>query len=442
MQRSLLAVMLAACVGHAWAADGDRLSRQQDEARRQRTELRERITGLQKSIEQRESKRQTADQELKASEAAISTTSRKLAELEEQADQLEASLEKLKTQTLEEEAHLEQARSELAQQLKGQYLSRLSPWTALLSGDDPHAVGRNLAYLGYVSRAQAEAVKQVTASLERLQQLQHDTQAKQADLNDLTEQTQARHAELEQQKAERQTVLKRIEAQLHEQRQQEQHLKEDDAHLGRLIDDLGAAIREQEEKEREAQRRAEEARKQAEREREKARQEQDQARQAEQTRQQEQAQREQQERERREAEQKEAPAPSSAGGGLDKNLPKPVASNTIQGRFGKERPEGGVWRGIVLRADEGSQVKAIASGRVAYVNWLSGFGNIMIVDHGDQYLSVYAYNQSLLKEVGDKVEAGDVIATVGATGGQVEPGLYFEIRHQGKPVNPQLWLAP
>lgn len=126
--------------------------------------------------------------------------------------------------------------------------------------------------------------------------------------------------------------------------------------------------------------------------------------------------------------------------GLSKGLRYPVKGE-VQGRFGMERPEGGVWRGIVLRAQEGVRVSAVAPGRVVYAGWLGGFGNLMIVDHGAKYLSVYAYNQSLLKQVGDAVSAGEAIATVGATGGQVEPGLYFEIRHEGKPVNPLLWLG-
>jgi septal ring factor EnvC (AmiA/AmiB activator) len=132
-------------------------------------------------------------------------------------------------------------------------------------------------------------------------------------------------------------------------------------------------------------------------------------------------------------------APPGGFTGLHRGLPYPV-SGEVLGRFGAERPEGGLWRGIVLRSPEGTRVQAVAAGRVVYANWLSGFGNIMIVDHGAKYLSVYAYNQSLLKRVGDIVAAGDTIATVGATGGQVDSGLYFEIRHQGTPVNPLLWL--
>ena len=134
-------------------------------------------------------------------------------------------------------------------------------------------------------------------------------------------------------------------------------------------------------------------------------------------------------------------APVVGGGnGLKHGLPMPVRGQ-VQGRFGVDRPDGGVWRGVVLRAPEGTPVKAVAPGTVVYAEWLRGFGNLIIVDHGQQYLTVYAYNQSLLKRVGDPVGGGDTIALVGATGGQVESGLYFEIRHRGAPVDPAQWLA-
>ena len=110
-------------------------------------------------------------------------------------------------------------------------------------------------------------------------------------------------------------------------------------------------------------------------------------------------------------------APVVGGGnGLKHGLPMPVRGQ-VQGRFGVDRPDGGVWRGVVLRA-EGTPVKAVAPGTVVYAEWLRGFGNLIIVDHGQQYLTVYAYNQSLLKRVGDPVGGGDTIALVGATGGR------------------------
>ncbi|OZI72015.1 murein hydrolase activator EnvC family protein [Bordetella genomosp. 12] len=140
------------------------------------------------------------------------------------------------------------------------------------------------------------------------------------------------------------------------------------------------------------------------------------------------------------AAQEEARPLVGGGNGLRRGLPPPVRGQ-VQGRFGVSRPDGGVWRGIVLRAPEGTAVKSVAPGTVVYAEWLRGFGNLIIVDHGQQYLTVYAYNQSLLKRVGDRVATGDTIATVGATGGQVESGLYFEIRHSGAPVDPAQWLA-
>nr|WP_039941902.1 peptidoglycan DD-metalloendopeptidase family protein [Alcaligenes sp. HPC1271] len=141
-------------------------------------------------------------------------------------------------------------------------------------------------------------------------------------------------------------------------------------------------------------------------------------------------------------EQASAPALEPEGGfqGLKRGLPYPVRGE-MQGKFGAERPDGGIWRGIVLRAQAGTTVRAVAPGRVVFASWMTGFGNLLIIDHGRDYLSVYAYNQSTLKQVGDIVGRGDAVARVGATGGQVEPGLYFELRHQGKPINPQVWLG-
>jgi septal ring factor EnvC (AmiA/AmiB activator) len=114
----------------------------------------------------------------------------------------------------------------------------------------------------------------------------------------------------------------------------------------------------------------------------------------------------------------------------------------LLGRFGQTRPDtGDVWRGILINASAGAPVKAVASGAVVFANWVKGYGNLIIVDHGNDYLSVYGYNQSLSRHVGDSVKAGEVIARAGSTGGQVEPALYFEIRQGTRPVDPMQWLA-
>jgi len=113
---------------------------------------------------------------------------------------------------------------------------------------------------------------------------------------------------------------------------------------------------------------------------------------------------------------------------------------SVTNRFGGARQEGSTWKGLFIRAGTGSEVRSIAAGRVVFSEWMRGFGNLLIVDHGSDYLSVYANNDSLLKQVGDDVRGGESIATVGNTGGNPESGLYFEIRHDGKPLDPLAWV--
>lgn len=535
MRRALATAVLALWAGLAWAAEPSLAQRQAD-ARKQQAELRARIESLQQDIDSRETTRRDAANELKASESAISAINRTLAGLESSRADTQRELQAIEGDITEQKKLLGQRQQELGDQLRAQYSSGLSPWTALLSGDDPQVIGRDLSYLGYITKVQAEAVRAVRAALDKLARLQADAQAHHKKLAQLADETTEQKASLEAQKEERQQVLARIDAQLKEQRGQAERLAHNDQRLGDLITGLDKAIAKQVEEARiaEEKRRAEAARK-AERERQAALERQRElARKREEARKAELAAKAAQEAAQRRRDQHEAeqarlqvekaraearaaeeaqarsqapaaqpPAPESISGsvaglrpggraedqaaavqgqpgpgergrtesgraepgraepsparegqaatqvarlpppggfkGLSKNLPRPVGGEVL-GRFGAERPEGGLWRGIVLRSPEGTPVHAVAAGRVVYANWLGGFGNIMIIDHGAKYLSVYAYNQSLLKRVGDVVAAGDTVATVGATGGQVDSGLYFEIRHQGTPVNPLLWL--
>jgi septal ring factor EnvC (AmiA/AmiB activator) len=118
----------------------------------------------------------------------------------------------------------------------------------------------------------------------------------------------------------------------------------------------------------------------------------------------------------------------------------PVAGE-LMNRFGAPREGGGLsWKGLFIRAAQGTAVKAIAAGQVVFAEWLRGFGNLIIVDHGEGYMSLYSNNESLYKQVGERVQPGDALATVGNSGGQPDTGLYFEMRHQSRPVNPLLWV--
>ncbi|NNG14001.1 MAG: peptidoglycan DD-metalloendopeptidase family protein, partial [Gammaproteobacteria bacterium] len=112
----------------------------------------------------------------------------------------------------------------------------------------------------------------------------------------------------------------------------------------------------------------------------------------------------------------------------------------ITANYGSRRKAGGFrWQGVMIRAKQGADVKAVSHGRVAFADWLRGFGLMVIVDHGDGYMSLYGHNESLYVETGDWVEAGDVVSAVGSSGGQKRAGLYFEIRANGKPTNPLRW---
>ena len=116
----------------------------------------------------------------------------------------------------------------------------------------------------------------------------------------------------------------------------------------------------------------------------------------------------------------------------------PVAGS-IAGHFGERRSEGTTWRGLFIKAAPGQAVHAVADGRVVYADSLRGFGNMLIIDHGGSYMSIYGGGDSLTKAVGTQIRAGDTVATTGSTGNLGDSGIYFEIRHQGQPLNPTSW---
>ncbi len=114
----------------------------------------------------------------------------------------------------------------------------------------------------------------------------------------------------------------------------------------------------------------------------------------------------------------------------------------LTNRFGAPREAGGLsWKGLFIRANDGEPVRAVADGRVVFADWLRGFGNLLILDHGGGFMTLYGYNEALLKQVGDAARAGESVARVGNTGGGQDSGVYFELRHQSKPLDPLSWVA-
>jgi septal ring factor EnvC (AmiA/AmiB activator) len=437
--RWCLAVALSAILGAPLAApEAEDLANRRSAVERQRADLRARIQTLQKELDAREAVRKEAADALKVSEVAISQTTRRLNELSTQLKKARTELEALKTQIQRQQGILVQRREELADQLRRQYASGLSPWAALLSGDDPQELSRNLSYLDYISQARAKTVTELKIEIERLAQLEARLDVRQKEVAQLVEETTQQRSVLESQQKERSTVLARIEGQIQAQRSEAVRLGQDDQRLSGLIDSLGGQI--QEAKKAEEVRRAEQAKLAEQAKREEQAKQTELARRAEEQ-QIERARRIAQEQERKEsARASEAAATPQSGEGLKRGLRWPLRG-TMMARFGTDRPEGGIWRGVLIKAPDGTPVHAVGGGTVVYSNWLRGFGNLLIVDHGEQYLSVYAYNQSLLKQVGDSVRAGDPLALAGSTGGQVDSALYFEIRHRGAAVDPLAFLS-
>ena len=119
----------------------------------------------------------------------------------------------------------------------------------------------------------------------------------------------------------------------------------------------------------------------------------------------------------------------------------PVQGNVLAG-FGGSMPDGHRSDGLLIAGTVGSEIRAVAAGRVAYADWLKGYGLLLILDHGNGWMSLYAFNDSLLKNVGDSVKVNDAVATLGRSGGQASPALYFELRQNGHPKDPRVWLKP
>ena len=114
---------------------------------------------------------------------------------------------------------------------------------------------------------------------------------------------------------------------------------------------------------------------------------------------------------------------------------------TITEKFGNKRSDGPSGKGLFIRAAEGAEIRAVAGGKVVFADWLRGFGNLIIVDHGSQYMTIYGNNQALFKHVGDAIKAGEVIASAGNSGGNEHSGLYFEMRHRGRAFDPLGWVT-
>nr|WP_229512789.1 peptidoglycan DD-metalloendopeptidase family protein [Massilia sp. AB1] len=441
-------------------------SRQKAAAEKQRAGIKQKLEAIKREISRTEDAREDAADTLAESEDAISDANRALRDL---------ATEQVETNTRLEDIAAEQERLARTIVVQKKQLSRLlrEHYVAgnedriklLLSGDNPNRIARDLQLMGYVSQAQARLLGSLRANLAQVEANLDKVENAKQELEEIAQEQRDQKERLEKEKARRAALLQNLSSRLADQRKQADRLERDEQRMSGLVDRLSRLIREQAEAEQRRQAALAAARAKAEAE-EKARAL-ARAKSAAEKAERERLAREEAKNGAKPATKPEpeppkvaeqpkpadtrpstppppevslAPAaPAGAFASLRGRLGAPV-SGSVAARFGSRRGEGPTWKGMFIRAAEGAEVRAVAQGRVVYSDWMRGFGNLIIIDHGGEYLSIYGNNQSLLKRAGDMVRPGEAIASAGNTGGNEESGLYFELRHRGKAFDPASWV--
>jgi septal ring factor EnvC (AmiA/AmiB activator) len=429
----------------AQAAKLTERTKQKRAAEAERAELQQKLGALKRDISRTEAARSHAADALAQSEAAISEANRALHELADDQRETEARLARLT------EEHTRLAKAVAAQQqrlsrlLRDQYVAgNEDRIKLLLSGDNPNRINRELQYMGYVSQAQAKLIESLRANMAAIEDNKTAASEAKEELEEIAQEQQEQKAQLEKEKAHRATLLTQLSTRLAGQRKEAGNIERDEQRLAGLVDRLAKLIEEQ--------RKADIAA------REKRRQEQ-MARAASQSGKTASASMrsvktpkpnpdaiDNDEPPKLLARNELTPEPNVQDGGFGRafaslrgQLRLPVKGDLIA-KFGSKRGDGPTWKGLFIRAAEGADVKAVAGGQVVFADWLRGFGNLIIIDHGGQYMTIYGNNQAVLKRAGDVVKTGDTIASAGNSGGNEQSGLYFEMRHQGRAFDPLGWV--
>jgi septal ring factor EnvC (AmiA/AmiB activator) len=469
-------MVLAAAVGglHAAPKKPTERSKQKAAAEATRAEIAQKLARMKSELVKIEDQKEDAADTLAESEEAISNANRQLRELAQEQVETGNKLNALGTEQERLTGVVTAQKKQLAALLREQYVAgNEDRIKLLLSGDNPNRINRDLQLMSYVSQAQARLLASLRLNLAKVELNQQKAQNAKEELDEIAEEERDQKVVLEKEKARRAALLGTLSQKLDTQRKQIGSLERDEQRMAGLVDKLSRLIKEQAEAAAAERRRLEvlaaaKAKAAADAALAKAR-----FAQAERERLAREAAAKppgkgsggpavpppkpfkpdpiddveppvrvaQQTPPARPADIALAPAaPEGAFESLKGRLRAPVAGQ-LAARFGAKRDGGPSWKGVFIKAPEGAEVKAVAAGRVVFAAWMRGFGNLIIVDHGSEYLSIYGSNQSLLRRVGDAVKGGDPIASAGNTGGGEESGLYFELRHRGAAFNPASWVS-
>lgn len=374
-----LAALLALALAGPAAAQDDGLAQIKE---RELAEVRERISELKDRLDERAAERDRVSTDLQAAELKIAEKRRQLEDLERQKAYSEKRLEELAEKRRAREAELAREIDQLSAQVRAAYTSGSQERIKLLLNQhDPASLGRLMTWYRYLSEYRGRNIETVSAHLAELEALQQEAAREQARLDELADAHITELARLDAAQAERKELLGVLRSRMQEEGAEMKRLAAQEQDLSRLIAELSSILADY-------------------------------------------------------PITSEEPFTALRG-----RLTWPVAGRLVHD-FGQPRAGGQLsWNGVVLAAPRGREVRAVYHGRVVFADWLDGMGLLVIVDHGEGFLTLYGYNETTLKSAGDWVAPGDAIATVGVSGGQADSGLYFEIRQGIKPVNPRNWIT-
>ena len=373
-------------------------------ARERLQEVRRELEAVAAERREVEGRRSSAARELRAADERVASAARQLRELQEGIAAAEAELQQLQVERTAMEASMEGRREELADLLRAVHAQgRAAPLKLLLAQDRVADANRLLAYHGYLQRDRVERIRTLSGDLAQLGRLEADIATRRDALEVSRAGLDARIVGLEGERGKRQALVTELDARFDDRQSREKALGRDASALEDLLAKLRAAAAKAE-----AERRAAAAREAA----------------------------------RRAGSPAATPAPPvpSTSGPEVGGAGWPVDGRLLAG-YGATMPDGRKSQGLLVAAPSGTAVRAAAAGTVVYADWMSGFGLILIIDHGNAHMSLYAHNETLLRDAGDSVSPGDEVATVGSSGGHGQPALYFELRRGGQPVDPRGWLG-
>ena len=340
------------------------------------------IEKVRKSVNADIEKRDRLSVQLRDAELGVQDARKRLDAVRAERIATEARLRELELERAKLEKDLAGERGALAGELRAAYVNgREEEIKLLLNQEDPATFGRMLQYYGYLGRARAERIGSIRDKLEQLALVREKIAAEYARLQELEAGQEREVAALRSAQAKRSKAVVSINSQIKSRGGELQRLESQARGLEKLIADLRKALQDV-------------------------------------------------------PVAKQAPFEPLKG-----KLPWPVQQGRVLARFGQPRAGGSMrWQGMLIGTDRGARVRAPFAGRVAYADWLPGMGLMLVVDHGGGYMSLYGHNEELFRKVGDPVAAGDVIGSVGDTGGHNQPALYFEVRRGRQPVDPEIWL--